>query len=211
MKYCKNCLTTSLRPNSSFNKDGVCISCEYSLKISSDKTHTHLVKLKEKITSLRKEAKMKLNNYDCMVGVSGGKDSTRQALWVRDRLKMNPLLVCCAYPPYQMTDIGAKNLDNLVYIKDFFDWLGVSESGYKWFVQHRLSSVKHLISEKPVVSKNNNDLPFAIKKLVRGSKRAKSHFKNLLREFLYKCVQLILIIMVNFLLFRAQEIQGKYY
>jgi N-acetyl sugar amidotransferase len=114
MKYCKNCLTTSLRPNSSFNKDGVCISCEYSLKISSDKTHTHLVRLKEKITSLRKEAKMKLNNYDCMVGVSGGKDSTRQALWVRDRLKMNPLLVCCAYPPYQMTDIGAKNLDNLV-------------------------------------------------------------------------------------------------
>ncbi len=74
--------------------------------------------------------------------------------------------------------IAKRYSNNLVYIKDFFDWLGVSESGYKWFVQHRLSSVKHLISEKPVVSKNNNDLPFAIKKLVRGSKRAKSHFKK---------------------------------
>ena len=114
MKYCKSCLTTSLRPNASFNKKGVCIACEYSLKTSLDKTHTHLMKLKEKITFLRKQSKTKVNSYDCMVGVSGGKDSTRQALWVRDRLKMNPLLVCCAYPPYQMTTIGAHNLENLI-------------------------------------------------------------------------------------------------
>ena len=30
MKYCKECLTTSLRPNALFNAEGVCIPCEYS-------------------------------------------------------------------------------------------------------------------------------------------------------------------------------------
>ncbi len=114
MKYCKSCLTTNLRPNSSFNRKGVCIACEYSSKIFSFSSNTHLVRLKEKIKALNKKARLKLNNYDCIVGVSGGKDSTRQAMWVRDRLKMRPLLVCCAYPPYQMTDIGAKNIQNLI-------------------------------------------------------------------------------------------------
>ncbi len=114
MKYCKSCLTTSLRPNSSFNKKGICVACEFSSQSNSLSSQTHLVRLKEKIRLLRGQVKLKLNNYDCIVGVSGGKDSTRQALWVRDRLKMRPLLVCCAYPPYQMTDIGASNLENLV-------------------------------------------------------------------------------------------------
>ena len=109
MKYCKSCLTTNLRPNSSFNKKNICIACEYSSQIFSFSSSTHLARLKEKIRELNKRVRLKLNNFDCIVGVSGGKDSTRQALWVRDRLKMNPLLVCCAYPPYQMSDIGANN------------------------------------------------------------------------------------------------------
>ena len=53
-------------------------------------------------------------NYDCILGISGGKDSTRQALWLRDKLNVNPLLVCCSYPPEQITDVGAKNLSNLM-------------------------------------------------------------------------------------------------
>lgn len=114
MKYCKKCLTTNLRPNSNFNKEEICIACQFSEKYNKLNSHIHLKKLNEKIRNLRKEARLKFNIYDCIVGVSGGKDSTRQALWVKDRLKMNPLLVCCAYPPYQMTDIGAKNLNNLI-------------------------------------------------------------------------------------------------
>lgn len=34
-----------------------------------------------------------------------------------------------------------------VDIKPFFDWLGVSNSGYEWFVKHKLSDVSHLIGE----------------------------------------------------------------
>lgn len=114
MKYCKLCLTTSLRPNSSLNSKGICIACDFSSSYKGLSPKTHLTRLEDKIKTLRKKSRLKINKYDCIVGVSGGKDSSRQALWVRDRLKMRPLLVCCAYPPYQMTDIGAKNLDNLI-------------------------------------------------------------------------------------------------
>ena len=52
--------------------------------------------------------------HDCIIGVSGGKDSTRQALWVRDKLGLNPLLVCLTYPPEQVSERGVDNLSNLI-------------------------------------------------------------------------------------------------
>ena len=54
-----------------------------------------------------------VSGHDCILGVSGGKDSTRLALFARDALGMNPLLVTVSYPPEQFTRVGAKNLDNL--------------------------------------------------------------------------------------------------
>ncbi|MBT1452270.1 N-acetyl sugar amidotransferase [Glaciecola sp. XM2] len=114
MKYCKACLTTDLRPNSSF-KDGVCIACEYSEQVKTQDSafQVKLELLKQAIKRSRGKQANK-QAYDCIVGVSGGKDSTRQAHWVRDRLGLRPLLVCCAYPPKQMTQVGADNLSNLI-------------------------------------------------------------------------------------------------
>lgn len=112
MKYCKKCLTTNLRPNASFKK-GICIACNYSGADQSANAKLKLAMLKQQIKQSRKSQKNK-DAYDCVVGVSGGKDSTRQAHWVRDRLGLRPLLVCCAYPPKQMTKIGADNLSNLI-------------------------------------------------------------------------------------------------
>lgn len=112
MKYCKQCLTTNLRPNASF-KNGICIACSYSGETKEDNLSLKLKILQNKIQKSRQKQRNKAA-YDCIVGVSGGKDSTRQAHWVRDRLGLRPLLVCCAYPPKQMSEIGAKNLSNLI-------------------------------------------------------------------------------------------------
>ncbi|MBU3848354.1 MAG: N-acetyl sugar amidotransferase [Candidatus Acinetobacter avistercoris] len=111
MIYCKKCLTTNLRPNAHF-VNGICIACNYSHIDNNDSTFK-LELLKQKIlqSNLSNE---NTSTYDCIIGVSGGKDSTRQAHWVRDRLGLRPLLVCCAYPPEQMTQIGADNLSNLI-------------------------------------------------------------------------------------------------
>tara|TARA_Y100001963_G_scaffold159251_1_gene262107 strand:+ start:5577 stop:6686 length:1110 start_codon:yes stop_codon:yes gene_type:complete len=102
-----------LRPNASFSDYGVCLACEYSQSENSKPGHVKLEMLKSKIRLIKAQQKSK-GDYDCIVGVSGGKDSTRQAHWVRDRLGLRPLLVCCGYPPKQMTEVGADNLSNLI-------------------------------------------------------------------------------------------------
>ena len=120
MKYCKSCLTTDLRPNSSFI-DGVCIACRYSNSIESDeeKYRLKLNQLKQSITqSRRKQSKnTKKAQYDCIVGVSGGKDSTRQAHWVRDRLGLRPLLA--TFAPLIPNEVGIHNRE--IVLKHGFD------------------------------------------------------------------------------------------
>jgi len=113
VKYCKKCLTTNLRPNALFNSYGICTACEYSDN-TRGKSFAPRLKMLESMIRENKSRRKKHPKYDCVVGVSGGKDSSRQAHWVRDRLGLNPLLVCCGYPPMQMTDIGASNISNLI-------------------------------------------------------------------------------------------------
>ena len=112
MKYCKKCLTTNLRPGGEFF-DGVCRPCQYYDTDPNSQKKFKLKLLFEKIRDSRKGQRNK-GDYDCIVGVSGGKDSTRQAHWVRDRLNLRPLIVCCGYSPKQMSNIGARNLSNLI-------------------------------------------------------------------------------------------------
>lgn len=110
--YCDKCLTTNLRPNAKFI-GSTCEPCLYALNPHSVNYEKRLMRLVEKIEGILKTHSDEAP-YDCVVGVSGGKDSTRQALWVRDHLKLRPLLVCCSYPPSQMLQIGAENLSNLL-------------------------------------------------------------------------------------------------
>ena len=115
MHYCRECLSTNLRPNGLFAKGDVCLPC----RSAKNEQHTdHLSRinsLRYYINQLKNNSNRSENDrYDCVVGVSGGKDSTRQALWVRERLGLNPLLVCVAYPPLQSTELGKRNLTNMV-------------------------------------------------------------------------------------------------
>ena len=50
--------------------------------------------------------------YNCAIGISGGKDSTFQALYARDKLGLRPLLVNSE--PEGITDIGRHNIENLI-------------------------------------------------------------------------------------------------
>ena len=112
IKYCRNCLSPDTRPGGEFI-EGKCFPCYY---ISNKNEVNYPVKLAtlKNIYKLSRKGQRKKGDYDCIVGVSGGKDSTRQAQWVRDRLALRPLIVSVAYPPRQMTETGAKNLSNLI-------------------------------------------------------------------------------------------------
>ena len=111
MKYCKKCLNTDTRPGTFFSKDGKCPVCSYNEK-KGYIDWSHRRKILDDIVAFGKENTS--GPYDCIIGVSGGKDSTSQAIFVKETLKMNPLLVCLEYPPEQVTQIGVNNLSNLI-------------------------------------------------------------------------------------------------
>lgn len=111
MKYCSRCLQPDTRPNIEFLPDGICPACNYFDKLA-------FVDWEERFNIISdiidKSPKNRDQFHDCIIGVSGGKDSTRQAIWARDKLGLNPLLVCLTYPPDQVSQRGVENLSNLI-------------------------------------------------------------------------------------------------
>ena len=127
MEYCKICLNTNTRPGTKFSNDGLCPVCN-SIKSKSQIDFDQKNKILEKLVQFGK--KNKSDGYDCIIGVSGGKDSLRQAIYVKDTLRMNPLLVCLSYPPDQVTQLGVNNLSNL--IEKGFDCIKITPSPLVW-------------------------------------------------------------------------------
>ena len=111
MKYCKLCIQPDTRPNSKFNDEGNCPACHYSHLLHNIDWHERYVIIEDLI---RQFPRRQGQHFDCIIGVSGGKDSTRQALFVRDKLGLNPLLVCLSYPPQQVSERGVNNISNLI-------------------------------------------------------------------------------------------------
>jgi N-acetyl sugar amidotransferase len=101
---------TDTRPSTVFDAEGVCRPCRYveSLELVDWPARRRI--LEDIVAWGREHSKA---GYDCIIGVSGGKDSTRQALYARE-LGMRPLLVSCTYPPEETTHRGANNLGNLI-------------------------------------------------------------------------------------------------
>jgi sugar phosphate isomerase/epimerase len=109
--YCKRCLNVSTRPNIVFSKEGLCPPCKNFVHPDDINWDERISKLQEIITFAKKNNG---SGYDCIVGVSGGKDSTRQALYVKEHFGLKPLLVSMNYPPEQISQNGANNLSNLI-------------------------------------------------------------------------------------------------
>lgn len=109
MKYCKKCLQPDTRPDIRFNEEGVCYACLYEQEKRNIDWLDREIKLKEIAQWAQNRSK---DGYDCVVGVSGGKDSTFQAIYAKEKLGLNVLLVNCV--PDNITDVGKHNLENLV-------------------------------------------------------------------------------------------------
>ena len=107
MRYCTRCVTPSNRPNIEMDADGVCNACvAHSLRTEID-----WEKREETFQAVVAGAKERSDGYDCLVPVSGGKDSTWQVVKCLE-YGLNPLAVTWKTPA--RTEIGARNLDNLV-------------------------------------------------------------------------------------------------
>lgn len=129
IRLCTQCVNPSTRPKITYNELGLCPVCQYenSKKGQRIDWSARQKELQSICAWGKKETK---STYDCIVTVSGGKDSTRQACFARDELGMNPLLVSCSYPPEQLTDLGAHNLSNLIELG--FDTFSLSLNPQLW-------------------------------------------------------------------------------
>ena len=114
MKYCKRCLQPNTRPGILFDSDGVCYACLYEEKKKTIDWKKRFDDLQRIANEAKTQAKERGNLYDCVIGVSGGKDSTFQAVYCKEKLGLHPLLVNCA--PDEITEIGRKNIDNLNHL-----------------------------------------------------------------------------------------------
>jgi N-acetyl sugar amidotransferase len=127
MKYCIKCLQPNTRPGIKFDEKGVCPACNHYDSLLKVDWESRKKELNEIVNFGKKNNH---SGYDCIIGVSGGKDSTRQAFYVRDVLKMNPLLVSLNYPPEQVSQRGVDNISNM--IKNGFDCININPAPQLW-------------------------------------------------------------------------------
>ena len=117
MEYCKRCVyPANAKPGMVIDEEGVCSGCrlvESRAKVDWDEREKTL---REILKEAQSTQKAKGNPYDCVIPVSGGKDSTYQVYLIKECYGLNPLLV--TYNHTFNTPVGVRNLANLV---DKFD------------------------------------------------------------------------------------------
>lgn len=107
LKYCRSCVLPDSRPNLIIGEDGECNACK-SHRTKPDIDWTRRERLFRELIG---HAKAKGRPYDCLIPVSGGKDSTWQTLKC---LEYGLVPLTFSYAPPLRTDLGRRNLDNLI-------------------------------------------------------------------------------------------------
>ncbi len=107
MRYCQHCILPDTRPNLILNEKMICNACNSH----RSKQDIDWDWRENKFRNVVNAAKKKSSGYDCLIPVSGGKDSHWQVIKCKE-YGLNPLAVTWKTPG--RTTIGQKNLDNLI-------------------------------------------------------------------------------------------------
>jgi len=107
IKYCKKCVMPETKPDLEIDAEGVCNACRSYEK----RKEIDWAKRKKELLLILEKYKSKNNsNWDCIVPVSGGKDSHYQVIRML-QLGINPL--CVVATTCHLSEIGRKNIDNI--------------------------------------------------------------------------------------------------
>lgn len=95
MNYCKKCVYPLSAVGLSINRSGICSACEaHAIAEQSPLTDwNRRKKTFESILEKQLSKKSIKDNYDCVIGVSGGKDSFYQTHFMIEEYGLKPLLV----------------------------------------------------------------------------------------------------------------------
>ena len=107
IRYCRNCVMPETKPDILFDEDQVCSACRNFAareEIDWDARKRQLLEIVERYRSHDN------TRHDCVVPVSGGKDSHFQLIRLLE-LGLNPL--CVTATTDHLTDIGRRNIENM--------------------------------------------------------------------------------------------------
>lgn len=109
MQYCNRCVMPDTKPGITIDEEGVCSACrsnELKRKIDWAGRREELRKICDAVRGSNGKG------YDCIVPVSGGKDSTYQVWMMKEIYRMNVLCVCLG--THLPTQEGIENLNAMV-------------------------------------------------------------------------------------------------
>jgi len=109
MKYCQHCVTPDTNPLVTLDESGICSACQGF----GDRRETDWEARRKSFEEVVAYAKANSNGYDCLIPVSGGKDSYWQVVTCLE-YGLTPLTVTWHDP--MRLPLGQRNLDNLINI-----------------------------------------------------------------------------------------------
>ncbi len=110
LTYCKRCVMPDTKPDIHLDNECICNACrsyEQRNEVDWSARQTELLKILEKYR--RPEG----SNWDCIIPVSGGKDSTYQVVRML-QLGLNPL--CVTSTTCDLSSLGRINIENLKHL-----------------------------------------------------------------------------------------------
>ena len=123
LNYCKNCVYPENAVNLSFNNDGICSACEaleyHSISNENEFWHNRRLRFEKLVKNIKSK---NTSNYDCLIPVSGGKDSYYQTHMMCKEYGLKPLLM--TYHGNNFLEVADKNRDSMreVFDADHIVW-----------------------------------------------------------------------------------------
>lgn len=110
LRLCTRCLYPDTKPDLFFDEEGVCSACRSFESRAAVDWDARRAELEALIARYRNTGG---GNHDCIVPVSGGKDSTYQVIRLLE-LDINPL--CVTATTDSLSDIGRRNIENIKHL-----------------------------------------------------------------------------------------------
>ncbi|MBK9991771.1 MAG: N-acetyl sugar amidotransferase [Verrucomicrobia bacterium] len=107
LRYCTRCVMPDTKPDLKLDEHGVCNACRSYEHRKSVDWATRQKELEQLLARYRSRDG---SNWDCIVPVSGGKDSTTQVIRML-QFGMNPL--CVTASTCDLSEIGRRNIENI--------------------------------------------------------------------------------------------------
>jgi len=107
LKRCTICLLPETKPGLTFNERGVCSACQNF----EDRSRIQWDERAEQLGEFLEKNRGSYCSYDCIIPVSGGKDSFFQVHMIKEKLGLHPLLVTAT--TCHPSELGKRNLATL--------------------------------------------------------------------------------------------------